>query len=164
MQRLGQTRCAIGVHSDAINELNSFHSTVKMLRREWLLILLIAGATTAMIPVSREKMEESLTGALDAITRRQRSLDAASQDYYNDLRPYKYHDGDTDRKLDREQQLEREIDPEDEQIEFLPNGRYRCSNGVSVSLNCPCPLQKPGSSKRRGTAIRTSTTSCARER
>nr|XP_031849266.1 uncharacterized protein LOC116434742 [Nomia melanderi] len=94
---------------------------MKMLRQEWLLILLIAGAATAMILVSREKKEESLTGALDAITRKQRSLDAASQDYYNDLRPYKYHDGDTDRKFDREQHLEREIDPEDEQIEFLPN-------------------------------------------
>lgn len=102
-----------------------------MLRQEWLLILLIAGAATTMIPVPREKMEESLTGALDAITRKQRSLDAASQDYYNDLRSYKYHDSDTDRKFDREQQLEREIDPEDEQIEFLPNGRYR----TEVSLD-----------------------------
>lgn len=94
-----------------------------MLRQEWLLILLIIGAATAMVPVPRQTMEESLTGALDAITRKQRSLDAASQDYYNELRPYKYHEDDTDRKFDREQ-VKREIDPDDEQIEFLPNGRY----------------------------------------
>ncbi|XP_053999241.1 LOW QUALITY PROTEIN: uncharacterized protein LOC128887411 [Hylaeus anthracinus] len=92
-----------------------------MLRQEWLLILLIVGTATSMAPVARQSMDESLKGALDAVTRKQRSLDPNSQEYYNDLRSYKYHGGEGDRKFDRDRQGDREIDAEDEEIEFLPN-------------------------------------------
>ncbi|XP_076243192.1 uncharacterized protein LOC143184674 isoform X2 [Calliopsis andreniformis] len=91
-----------------------------MPRQEWFLIFLIAGTATALAPMPRQTMEESLKGALDTITRKQRSLDTNSQEYYNDLRSFKYH-GDPDRKFDRERQGDREIDEEDEEIEFLPN-------------------------------------------
>lgn len=36
---------------------------------------------------------------------------------YNDLHSFKYHGGDADRKFDRD------LDEEDEEIEFLPSGK-----------------------------------------
>lgn len=93
-----------------------------MLPQEWLLVSLLMGSATALAPMPHHSMEESLRSALDAITRKQRSLDTNSQDYYNDLRSFKYHGGEGERKLDRERQGEREIEEEDEEIEFLPNG------------------------------------------
>ncbi|XP_017760953.1 PREDICTED: uncharacterized protein LOC108551328 [Eufriesea mexicana] len=92
-----------------------------MLLQEWLLVVLITGSVTALNSVPQHATEESLRSALDAITRKQRSLDTNSQDYYNDLRSYKYHGGDGERKFDRERQNERELEEEDEEIEFLPN-------------------------------------------
>nr|XP_033189571.1 stress response protein NST1 [Bombus vancouverensis nearcticus] len=92
-----------------------------MLPQEWLLVSLLMGSATALAPMPHHSMEESLRSALDAITRKQRSLDTNSQDYYNDLRSFKYHGGEGERKLDRERQGEREIEEEDEEIEFLPN-------------------------------------------
>lgn len=93
-----------------------------MLPQEWLLVSLLMGSATALAPMPHHSMEESLRSALDAITRKQRSLDTNSQDYYNDLRSFKYHGGEGERKLDRERQGEREMEEEDEEIEFLPNG------------------------------------------
>lgn len=69
----------------------------------------------------REANGASLRGAVDAVTRKQRSLDTNSQEYYNGLHSFKYH-GDADRKFDRERQGDRqEVDEVDEEIEFLPN-------------------------------------------
>ncbi|XP_076671181.1 uncharacterized protein LOC143370235 isoform X2 [Andrena cerasifolii] len=92
-----------------------------MSRKEWLLVFLMAGTATALAMVPHQTMEESLKGALNAITRKQRSLDTNSQDYYGDLLPFKYRGDEADRKFDRDRQGDREIDEEDEEIEFLPN-------------------------------------------
>lgn len=82
----------------------------------WSMLCLTLGLALALAPVPHQTMEESLRGALDAISRKQRSLDGNSQDYYNDLRGFKYHGDDGERKL------ERELDDEmDEEIEFLPS-------------------------------------------
>nr|XP_033334906.1 uncharacterized protein LOC117225445 isoform X4 [Megalopta genalis] len=93
--------------------------------QRWLLIFLIAGTTTLIAGLPDRAMEESmsLTGALNAITRKQRALNTAPQDFYNDLRNMKYRgaDADRNRKIGKEHQAEREIDGVDEQIEFLPN-------------------------------------------
>ncbi|XP_076757892.1 uncharacterized protein LOC143427546 [Xylocopa sonorina] len=88
-----------------------------MLTQEWLLVCLIMGSATALTPDSNPTMEESLRTALDAITRKQRSLDTNSQEYYNDLHSFKYHGGEGD----RERQGERDMEEDDEEIEFLPN-------------------------------------------
>nr|XP_034193355.1 uncharacterized protein LOC117610271 [Osmia lignaria]XP_034193357.1 uncharacterized protein LOC117610271 [Osmia lignaria]XP_034193358.1 uncharacterized protein LOC117610271 [Osmia lignaria]XP_034193359.1 uncharacterized protein LOC117610271 [Osmia lignaria]XP_034193360.1 uncharacterized protein LOC117610271 [Osmia lignaria]XP_034193361.1 uncharacterized protein LOC117610271 [Osmia lignaria]XP_034193362.1 uncharacterized protein LOC117610271 [Osmia lignaria]XP_034193363.1 uncharacterized p len=92
-----------------------------MLPQEWLLAFLIAGTATALAPTSHQTMEESLKTALDAITRKQRSLD--SQEYYNDLRSFKYHDAEDERKFNRERPEDnnRVLEEEDEEIEFLPS-------------------------------------------
>ena len=104
----------------------------KMLPQEWLLAFLLVGLATALTPLPHHSTEESLKSALDAITRKQRSLDTNSQDYYNDLRSFKYHGGEGERKLDRERQGEREMEEEEEEIEFLPNGIVSC-DGLSRS-------------------------------
>lgn len=103
-----------------------------MPRREWLLIILIAGmamAVAAIVPVPHRTMQESLslTGALDAISRKQRSLDTSPQNY-----DFDYHGAhpDRDRKVNKERQAEREIDGENEQLEFLPNGGVDFSSCV----------------------------------
>lgn len=96
----------------------------KMPWQEWMLILFAVGAAIALGPVSHQTRGESLKGALDAITRKQRSLDTSSQDYYNDLQAFKYHGGEAERKFDRERQGDREIDEDEEEIEFLPNGKH----------------------------------------
>ncbi|XP_078046437.1 uncharacterized protein LOC144474915 isoform X2 [Augochlora pura] len=107
--------------------------------QQWLLIFLIAGTTTLIVGVPDRVMEESLslTGALNAITRKQRALNTAPQNFYNDLRNLKYPGADTDpnRNIDQEQQVERDIDGVDEQIEFLPNGRIYVNRELVTDLN-----------------------------
>ncbi|XP_014471643.1 PREDICTED: uncharacterized protein LOC106742847 isoform X2 [Dinoponera quadriceps] len=83
-----------------------------MASQGWLLPLLVLGTgALALIPTARQSSQESLRSALDAVIRKQRSLDAVD---YNDLHSFKYHGGDADRKFDRD------LDEEDEEIEFLP--------------------------------------------
>lgn len=91
--------------------------------REWLLVFSIIGSGTALSPAPRQAMEESLKSALDAISRKQRSLDTNSREYSNDLRAFKYHGGEDERKFDKGRQGEREMEEEDDEIEFLPNGK-----------------------------------------
>lgn len=95
----------------------------EMLSQEWILVIfLITGSVTAMVPVPVHHMaDELLRNGPDTVIRKQRSLDTNPQ-YYNDLRSFKYHGGEGERKLDREYQGEREIGEEDEEIEFLPSG------------------------------------------
>lgn len=90
-----------------------------MASRRWMLTLLILGISAiALVPAVRQPNRESLRSALDAVARKQRSLDAAdSPEYYNDLHSFKYHGGGADRKFDRD------FDEEDEEIEFLPGGK-----------------------------------------
>lgn len=90
-----------------------------MASRRWMLPLLILGTgAVALVPAARQPNRESLRSALDAVARKQRSLDAAdSPEYYNDLHSFKYHGGGADRKFDRD------FDEEDEEIEFLPGKR-----------------------------------------
>ncbi|XP_032678309.1 uncharacterized protein LOC116847426 [Odontomachus brunneus] len=83
-----------------------------MASQGWMLSLLVLGTGAfALVPVARQSNQESLKSALDAVVRKQRSLDAVD---YNDLHSFKYHGGDADRKFDRD------LDEEDEEIEFLP--------------------------------------------
>ncbi|XP_043798165.1 uncharacterized protein LOC122717810 isoform X1 [Apis laboriosa] len=93
-----------------------------MLSQEWILVFLITGSVTAIVPVPVHHMtDELLRSSPDTIIRKQRSLDTNPQGYYNDLRSFKYHGGEGERKLDREYQGEREMGEEDEEIEFLPS-------------------------------------------
>lgn len=100
-----------------------FFSKGEMLSQEWILVFLITGSATAMMPVPivHHMADELLRSAPDTVIRKQRSLDTNPQGYYNDLRSFKYHGGEGERKLDREYQGEREMG-EDEEIEFLPSG------------------------------------------
>lgn len=93
-----------------------------MATQGWMLPLLILGSSAiALIPAAPAKSDqESLRSALDAVARKQRSLDAVdSPEYYNDLHSFKYHGGDADRKFDRD------FDADDEELEFLPSGKKR---------------------------------------
>lgn len=96
----------------------------EMLSQEWILVIfLITGSAIAMVPVPVHHMaDELLRSGPDTVIRKQRSLDKNPQGYYNDLRSFKYHGGEGERKLDREYQGEREMGEEDEEIEFLPSG------------------------------------------
>lgn len=96
----------------------------EMLSQEWILVtFLITGSAIAMVPVPVHHMaDELLRSGPDTVIRKQRSLDKNPQGYYNDLRSFKYHGGEGERKLDREYQGEREMGEEDEEIEFLPSG------------------------------------------
>lgn len=88
-----------------------------MSSRGYILSLLVLGSgAIALVPAARQSSQESLRSALDAVTRKQRSLDPVD---YNDLHSFKYHGGNTDRKFDRD------FDEEDEEIEFLPGGKGR---------------------------------------
>ncbi|CAK9828597.1 hypothetical protein ANTRET_LOCUS6098 [Anthophora retusa] len=92
-----------------------------MIPQEWLPVLLLVGSTAVVAALPPQATDESLKSVLDAISRKQRSLDTNSQEYYNDLRSFKYHGGESERKFDRDRQGDREIDEGDEEIEFLPN-------------------------------------------
>ncbi|XP_029672667.1 uncharacterized protein LOC115241177 [Formica exsecta] len=104
-----------------------------MASRRWMLPLLILGTgAIASVPVARQTNRESLRSALDAVARKQRSLDAAdTPEYYNDLHSFKYHGGGADRKFDRD------FDEEDEEIEFLPgdNGQLETAGEGLQGLN-----------------------------
>lgn len=91
-------------------------SSSTMTSQRWMLSLLILGSSAiALVSAARLSKQESLRSALDAVARKQRSLDTAdSPEYYNDLHSFKYHGGDADRKFDRD------FDADDEEIEFLP--------------------------------------------
>lgn len=90
---------------------------VSMASQGWVLpLLVLCTGALALVPVARPSNQESLRSALDAVARNQRSLDAVD---YNDLHSFKYHGGDADRKFDRD------LDEEDEEIEFLPGGKSK---------------------------------------
>lgn len=76
--------------------------------------------TLAASPVPHQSNEDSLRNALDAVTRKQRSLGSLPQDYYNDLRTFKYH-GEPERNFDMEEIPEMDDDDGDD-LEFLPLG------------------------------------------
>lgn len=88
-----------------------------MAPQEWMLPLVIMGAVITLISASRQTNHESLKSALDAVARKQRSLDENSPEYYNNLHSFKYHG-----KNDAEQKFDRDLDDEEEEIEFLPSG------------------------------------------
>nr|QTE34469.1 pacifastin [Cataglyphis nodus] len=104
-----------------------------MASRRWMLPLLILGTgVIASVPAARQSNRESLRSALDAVARKQRSLDAAdTPEYYNDLHSFKYHGGGADHKFDRD------FDEEDEEIEFLPgdNGQLETAGEGLQGLN-----------------------------
>ena len=84
----------------------------------WILFVIL-GIVTALNPAPHRTSEESLRGALNAVTRKQRSLDLNSREYYNDLHSFKYRGA--DRKLDRQRE-ENDFDEDEEELEFLPLG------------------------------------------
>lgn len=88
----------------------------------WIL-LVIVGFVTALNPVPHRTNEESLRGALNALTRKQRSLDYNSREFYN-LPSFKYR-GD-ERKFDRQQHEDNDFDEDEEELEFLPLGKQTC--------------------------------------
>ncbi|KAL2719284.1 stress response protein NST1 [Vespula squamosa] len=91
-----------------------------MLGQGWILTLVSVGIT-ALAPAPYEMNEESLRSALNAVTRKQISLEPASQEYYNDFRSLKYHGGNVEKMFERERQADRVLPEEDEELEFLPN-------------------------------------------
>ncbi|KAF7385539.1 hypothetical protein HZH68_013969 [Vespula germanica] len=91
-----------------------------MLGQGWILTLVSVGIT-ALAPAPYETNGESLRSALNAVTRKQISLEPASQEYYNDFRPLKYQRDDVERMLEKERQGDRVLPEGDEELEFLPN-------------------------------------------
>ncbi|XP_063993160.1 uncharacterized protein LOC135170910 [Diachasmimorpha longicaudata] len=83
----------------------------------WPLAFLLVGLALATSPVPHQTSEDSLRSALNAVTRKQRSLDGLPQDYYGDLRSFKYH-GEPERKFEREEIPE--MDEDEDDLEFLP--------------------------------------------
>lgn len=68
---------------------------------------LVVASITALRLVPNEYHDEYLKSAINAVTRKKRSLDQASQDYYNELHSFKYHD--------------RPLEDKNDELEFLPN-------------------------------------------
>lgn len=95
-----------------------------MLGQGWILMLVSVGIT-ALAPAPYETNEESLRSALNAVTRKQISLEPASQEYYNDFRPLKYHRDDVERMFEKGRQGDRVLPEGDEELEFLPNGKNK---------------------------------------
>lgn len=79
----------------------------KMMSKSWVL-LFVAGIASALGPPPHRMDEGSLRSALNAVTRKQRSLESSPDEYYNDLHSFKYYGG-----RDRER---------DDDLEFLPFG------------------------------------------
>ncbi|XP_066582257.1 uncharacterized protein [Prorops nasuta] len=73
--------------------------------KEFLLVCLAVGLAITSGIEGQQDNEESLRSALNAVTRKQRSLDGNSQDYYSDLRSFRYHGPDADRKFDDEEPI-----------------------------------------------------------
>lgn len=88
----------------------------------WLFMTLMVGLSLAVSSLSHQTKEESLRNALAAVTRKQRSLNSLPQDYYNDLRSFKYH-GEPVIKFDREEIPD--LDEDEEELEFLPLGKNK---------------------------------------
>ncbi|XP_043480540.1 uncharacterized protein LOC122510157 [Leptopilina heterotoma] len=99
----------------------------------WIL-LVIVGFVTALNPVPHRTNEESLRGALNALTRKQRSLDYNSREFYN-VPSFKYR-GD-ERKFDRQQHEDNDFDEDEEELEFLPleNGQIESMGDGYRNLN-----------------------------
>ncbi|XP_015110541.1 uncharacterized protein LOC107036844 [Diachasma alloeum] len=107
-----------------------------MSRRLWPLAFLLVGLALAASPVPHQTSEDSLRSALNAVTRKQRSLDALPPaGYYGDLRSFKYH-GEPEPKLEREEIPEMDDDDEDD-LEFLPleNGQLENIGGGYRGFN-----------------------------
>ncbi|XP_011302825.1 uncharacterized protein [Fopius arisanus] len=105
-----------------------------MSRIFWPLVFLLVGLTLAAMPVPHQTSEDTLRSALNAVTRKQRSLGALPQDYYGDLRSFKYH-GDPERKFEREEVPE--MDDDEDDLEFLPleNGQLENIGGGYQGFN-----------------------------
>lgn len=88
----------------------------------WIFVILTVGLTVIVTSIPHQTKEESLQSALAAVTRKQRSLNSLPQDYYNDLRSFKYH-GDPVLKFDREEIPE--LNENEEELEFLPLGKNK---------------------------------------
>ncbi|XP_014608851.1 PREDICTED: uncharacterized protein LOC106789278 [Polistes canadensis] len=91
-----------------------------MLKQSWILMFLSVGIT-ALAPARYETDVESLKSALNAVKRKQITLEPTSQEYYNDFRSRKYHEGNVERNFEMERQNDRVLPDENEKLEFLPN-------------------------------------------
>lgn len=94
---------------------------------EYWLLLLGLGLVGALSPVPHQTSEESLRSALNAVTRKQRSLNANAQAYYADLTPYGAAAvAGGGGKLQRQQVgtsgSNDEIDDNEESLAFIPSG------------------------------------------
>ncbi|XP_051163610.1 midasin isoform X2 [Leptopilina boulardi] len=100
----------------------------------WILFVIV-GFVTALNPVPHRTNEESLRGALNALTRKQRSLDYNTREFYNNLPSFKYR-GDNDRKFERQRE-DNDFDEDEEELEFLPleNGQIEPINDEYRNLN-----------------------------
>ncbi|XP_015522489.2 uncharacterized protein LOC107226248 isoform X1 [Neodiprion lecontei] len=93
-----------------------------MMRKSWIL-LVVAGFASALGPPPHRTEEGSLRSALNAVTRKQRSLESSPDEYYNDLHSLKFY-GNRDRERD-------------DDLEFLPfeNGQLETiGEGVQKTL------------------------------
>ncbi|XP_003426568.1 uncharacterized protein LOC100679629 isoform X1 [Nasonia vitripennis] len=95
---------------------------------EYWLLLLALSLVGALSPVPHQTSEESLRSALNAVTRKQRSLNANAQAYYADLTPYGAAAVAGGGKLQRQQVGSSgsnagndEIDDNEESLAFIPN-------------------------------------------
>jgi hypothetical protein len=79
------------------------------------------GLVAALNPVPHQMSEESLRSALNAVTRKQRSLNANSQAYYDDLPLLKYREDNGDRQFQRQQVGGEEIDDNEDSLAFIPS-------------------------------------------
>ncbi|XP_012274531.1 uncharacterized protein LOC105696547 [Orussus abietinus] len=75
---------------------------------------LILGLAAALGPAPHQTDEDSMLSALNAVTRKQRSLDHNPQEFYDNLRSLKYRDGVAERKL------QRDLSDDQDDLEFLP--------------------------------------------
>lgn len=98
---------------------------MEMVRLCWALSLALSFAllisASSILPHHTD--EESLKSALDAVTRKQRSLDfSPPRDYYNDSPNFKYRPNDAENEDAFVRQPEQDLEDEDDDLEFLPIG------------------------------------------
>ncbi|XP_011493936.1 PREDICTED: uncharacterized protein LOC105359131 [Ceratosolen solmsi marchali] len=79
------------------------------------------GLVAALNPVPHQMSEESLRTALNAVTRKQRSLNTNPQAYYDDLPLFKYQEDNGERNFQRQQVGSDEIDDNKDSLAFIPS-------------------------------------------
>ncbi|XP_043283662.1 uncharacterized protein [Venturia canescens] len=102
------------------------------------LVLSAAALVSASSILPRHADEESLKSALDAVTRKQRSLDLSHHDYYSDLENFKYRPNEPGNEDPFGRQQDQDsADDEDEALEFLPieNGQLENIGGGYQNFN-----------------------------